>query len=52
MHLVAIAEQFERLKNNNAFELLSRFDKHDLKVSVAFTARSLKNQTPLCNRLR
>lgn len=31
MHLVAIAEQFDKLKNNNAFEILSQFDKKDLK---------------------
>lgn len=31
MHLVTIAEQFDKLKNNNAFEILSQFDKKDLK---------------------
>jgi uncharacterized protein with HEPN domain len=33
MHLIAIAEQFNKLKNENEFELLSKFDKNDLKGS-------------------
>lgn len=33
MHLISMAEQFNRLKNNNSFELLSKFDKADLKGS-------------------
>ncbi|MCX6061300.1 MAG: DUF86 domain-containing protein [Campylobacterales bacterium] len=33
MHLVAMAEQFEKLKNDSAFELLSHFDREDLKGS-------------------
>lgn len=33
MHLVAMAEQFEKLKNNAAFTLLSHFDREDLKGS-------------------
>ncbi|MCV6607212.1 MAG: DUF86 domain-containing protein [Campylobacterales bacterium] len=33
MHLIAIAEQFNKLKDNNAFEILSQFDKQDLKGS-------------------
>lgn len=31
MHLVAIAEQFDKLKNDGAFDVLSRFDREDLK---------------------
>ncbi len=31
MHLVAMAEQFDKLKNDNAFEILMRYDKEDLK---------------------
>ena len=31
MHLVAMAEQFDKLKNDNAFEILMRYDKDDLK---------------------
>lgn len=31
MHLVSIAEQFAKLKEENAFELLSRFDPQDLR---------------------
>jgi len=33
MHLIAMAEQFEKLKNDAAFELLSHFDREDLKGS-------------------
>ena len=33
MHLISIAEQFNRLKNNNAFEILIHFNKDDLKGS-------------------
>jgi len=33
MHLISMAEQFNRLKNNNAFEILSKFEKEDLKGS-------------------
>ncbi len=31
MHLVALAEQFDKLKNDNAFEILMQYDKEDLK---------------------
>ena len=31
MHLVALAEQFDKLKNDNAFEILMHYDKDDLK---------------------
>lgn len=31
MHLVSIAEQFNKLKNNNEFEVLEHFTKYDLK---------------------
>jgi len=31
MHLVALAEQFDKLKNDNAFEILMNYDKEDLK---------------------
>jgi uncharacterized protein with HEPN domain len=31
MHFVAIAEQFNKLKNDNEFEILSKFKKEDLK---------------------
>ncbi len=31
MHLIAIAEQFNKLKEENEFEILSKFDKSDLK---------------------
>ena len=33
MHLIAMAEQFNRLKNDGAYEVLGRFDKEDLKGS-------------------
>ncbi len=33
MHLLAMAEQFNRLKNDGAYEILSRFDKEDVKGS-------------------
>lgn len=33
MHLVAMAEQFEKLKNDAAFAILSYFDREDLKGS-------------------
>ena len=33
MHLISMAEQFNRLKNDGAYEILSRFDKNDLKGS-------------------
>jgi uncharacterized protein with HEPN domain len=33
MHLIAIAEQFNKLKEENEFDILSRFDKDDLKGS-------------------
>ena len=33
MHLTSIAEQFDKLKNDGEFELLSRFEKSDLKGS-------------------
>jgi uncharacterized protein with HEPN domain len=33
MHLIAIAEQFNKLKDENHFEVLSKFDKRDLKGS-------------------
>ncbi|OHD85299.1 MAG: hypothetical protein A3I60_05925 [Sulfuricurvum sp. RIFCSPLOWO2_02_FULL_43_45] len=33
MHLVAMAEQFEKLKNDAAFSILSHFDREDLKGS-------------------
>jgi uncharacterized protein with HEPN domain len=33
MHLIAIAEQFNKLKEGNEFEILSKFDKRDLKGS-------------------
>ncbi|WP_298693754.1 HepT-like ribonuclease domain-containing protein [uncultured Sulfuricurvum sp.] len=33
MHLVAMAEQFEKLKNDAAFTILSHFDREDLKGS-------------------
>lgn len=33
MHLIAMAEQFEKLKNDAAFEILSYFDREDLKGS-------------------
>lgn len=33
MHLLAMAEQFNRLKNDGAYEVLGRFDKEDLKGS-------------------
>jgi uncharacterized protein with HEPN domain len=32
-HLIAIAEQFNKLKEGNEFEILSKFDKRDLKGS-------------------
>ena len=31
MHLTAIAEQFDKLKKSNSIEILSEFDKDDLK---------------------
>lgn len=31
MHLAAIAEQFDKLKKSNSIEILSEFDKDDLK---------------------
>jgi uncharacterized protein with HEPN domain len=31
MKLITIAEQFNRLKNENAFEILSHFDKEELR---------------------
>ncbi len=31
MHIVKIAEQFAKLKNENEFEILENFDKKDLK---------------------
>ena len=33
MHLLAMAEQFNRLKNDGAYEILGRFDKEDIKGS-------------------
>jgi uncharacterized protein with HEPN domain len=33
MHLIAMAEQFEKLKNDAAFTVLSHFDREDLKGS-------------------
>ena len=33
MHLISMSEQFNRLKNDGAYEILSRFDKNDLKGS-------------------
>lgn len=33
MHLISMAEQFNRLKNDGAYELLSMFDQNDLKGS-------------------
>ena len=33
MHLISMAEQFNRLKNDGAYNVLSRFDKNDLKGS-------------------
>ncbi|KIM12964.1 MAG: hypothetical protein KU38_03370 [Sulfurovum sp. FS08-3] len=33
MHLIAIAEQFNKLKEENEFEILTQFDKSDLKGS-------------------
>ncbi len=33
MHLIAMAEQFEKLKNDAAFGILSYFDREDLKGS-------------------
>lgn len=33
MHLVAMAEQFEKLKNDAAFSILTHFDREDLKGS-------------------
>ncbi|MCK9372787.1 MAG: DUF86 domain-containing protein [Sulfuricurvum sp.] len=33
MHLVAMAEQFEKLKNDAAFSVLTHFDREDLKGS-------------------
>lgn len=33
MHLVAMAEQFEKLKNDASFTVLSHFDREDLKGS-------------------
>jgi len=33
MHLISMAEQFNRLKNNGAYEILSKFDQKDLKGS-------------------
>jgi uncharacterized protein with HEPN domain len=31
MHIIKIAEQFSKLKNEDEFEVLSEFDKHDLR---------------------
>ena len=31
MHIISIAEQFNRLKDENEFELLSQIDKNDLR---------------------
>jgi len=31
MHLISIAEQFNKLKDENEFEILSKFEKSDLK---------------------
>lgn len=33
MHLISMAEQFNKLKENSAFEILAKFDKDDLKGS-------------------
>jgi len=33
MHLLSMSEQFNRLKDNSAFDILSKFDKEDLKGS-------------------
>ncbi|MBD3842085.1 MAG: DUF86 domain-containing protein [Campylobacterales bacterium] len=33
MHLISMAEQFNRLKNDGAYEILSKFDQSDLKGS-------------------
>ncbi len=33
MHLISIAEQFDKLSKDGEFEILSRFDKRDLKGS-------------------
>jgi len=33
MHLISMAEQFNRLKNDGAYEILSKFDQKDLKGS-------------------
>lgn len=33
MHLVAMAEQFEKLKNDASFSILTHFDREDLKGS-------------------
>ncbi len=35
MHLVAIAEQFGRLQNAMAFEILARFEKEDIRGAFA-----------------
>ena len=31
MHIIRIAEQFQKLKEENAFEILKHFDKKDLR---------------------
>ena len=33
MHLLSMSEQFNRLKDNSSFDILSKFDKEDLKGS-------------------
>lgn len=42
MHLVAMAEQFDRLKKDEATEILKAFDEKDLKIILSFIVEDFR----------